>query len=610
MRSTAQMWRHGFGSNAEGKHLGESIKGLKRTHSCGRLDRSGLGQKVTLMGWVNRRRDHGGVVFIDLRDREGLTQVVFKPERPELMEKARDLKQEYVVAVTGTVEARPDDMVNKDLKTGEIEVWVDELRILNESRTPPFVIEEEAQANEDLRFKYRYLDLRNRVLRDNIILRHHAMAATRECLNSHGFLEIETPLLVKRTPEGARDFLVPSRLSPGKFYALPQSPQLYKQMLMVAGFDRQYQLAKCLRDEDLRSDRQPEFTQIDLEMSFADEEDVFGLGETLMQHVFEKVKGIKVDTPFPRMTHAESMAKYGTDKPDLRFGLEIEDVSDVVAASASDMLKEAVAAGGAFAIGSSEAAALSRKNIEALEEVAKKAGAAGLAWGKVSGEGKAGGILRFFGEEGIESLKRLFGVESDGLFLIVAGKRAGSLAALGAVRLKVAELAELEMDDAHRFLWITEFPLFEWDEDHGRWMPSHHMFSMPFDEDIGFLETDPGKVRGRVYDLVYNGVEFGSGSIRNHLREVQERVMKAAGFDREEATRRFGFLLEAFEYGAPPHAGIALGFDRIVMKLAGRDSIRDVIAFPKTTSGASLMDECPSEIDDSDLKELHIKLNK
>jgi aspartyl-tRNA synthetase len=585
------------------------MKGLKRTHSCGRLDRSGLGQQVTLMGWVHRRRDHGGVIFIDLRDREGLTQVVFKPERPELMEKARDLKQEYVVAVTGTVEARPDDMINKDLKTGEIEVWVDELRILNESKTPPFVIEEEAQANEDLRFKYRYLDLRNSVLRDNVILRHHAMAATREYLNSQGLLEIETPILVKRTPEGARDFLVPSRLSPGKFYALPQSPQLYKQILMISGFDKYYQLPKCLRDEDLRADRQPEHTQIDIEMSFVDEEDVLCLVEGLMQHIFKKVKGVEVDIPFQRMTYAESFARYGTDKPDLRFGLEIEDVSDVVAGSDSDMLKDAVASGGAFAIGSSQAASLSRKNIEALEEVAKKAGAAGLAWGKVSGEGKAGGILRFFGDEAIADFKRLFEVEGDGLFLIVAGERVKSQAALGAVRLKVAELAELVPEDSHRFVWITEFPLFEWDDDHERWIPAHHMFSMPFEEDIAMLETEPGKVRARMYDLAYNGLELGSGSIRNHIREMQERVMKAAGFDKKEATRRFGFLLEAFEYGAPPHGGIALGFDRIVMKLAGRDSIRDVIAFPKTTSGASLMDECPSEIDDDDLKELHIRLD-
>ena len=589
--------------------MSESMKGVKRTHSCGQLDRSGLGQQVTLMGWVHRRRDHGGVIFIDLRDRDGVTQAVFKPERPELMEKARDLKQEYVVAVTGTVEARPDDMVNKDLKTGEIEVWVNELRILNESRTPPFVIEEEAQANEDLRFKYRYLDLRNRVLKENVILRHHAMTATREFLNSQGFLEIETPLLVKRTPEGARDFLVPSRLSPGKFYALPQSPQLYKQMLMIAGFDRQYQIPKCLRDEDLRADRQPEFTQIDLEMSFADEEDVFGLGEGLMQYVFDKVKGIKLDIPFPRMTHRESMSKYGTDKPDLRFGLEIEEVTDLVGESDSEMLKKAAGGGGAFAIGSAGAASLSRKNIESLEEVAKKAGAAGLAWGKVSGDGKASGILRFFTDDGIARLSRRFEIEGDGLLLMVAGGRARSLAALGAVRLKVAELADLVPEGRHSFVWITEFPVFEWDEDQARWVPSHHMFSMPLDEDIESLETDPGKVRGRVYDLVYNGVEFGSGSIRNHLRSVQERVMRAAGFDVDEANRRFGFLLEAFEYGAPPHGGIALGFDRIVMKLAGRDSIRDVIAFPKTTSGASLVDECPSEIDDADLKELHIKLD-
>lgn len=603
------VYQDGSRTDAKPDLLSEDMKGIKRTHTCGDLGRSSLGAVVTLMGWVHRRRDHGGVIFIDLRDREGITQVVFKPEKPELMDKARELKQEYVVAVTGKVEARPEDMINADLKTGEIEVWARELTILNQSRTPPFVIEDEAQANEDLRFKYRYLDLRNRILKENIILRHEALTAVREYLNSQRFLEIDTPMLVKRTPEGARDFLVPSRLNPGKFYALPQSPQLYKQILMIAGFDRYYQLSKCLRDEDLRADRQPEFTQIDVEMSFVNEEDVFRLTEGLMKHVFKKTRGIEVSTPFPRMTFAESMARYGTDKPDLRFGLEIADVTEIVADSTSDMLKKAASAGGAFAIGSAECGSVSRKGITSLEEVAKKAGAVGLAWGKISSDGKSTGIMRFFDEAGISRLKDTFRIGGEALFLFVAGKRAVSLSALGSVRLRLASMCDLVPDDEYRFVLITEFPVFERDEDGDRWAPTHHMFSMPMEDDVDLLETDPGRVRGRVYDLVLNGVELGSGSIRNHLRGLQERVMKVVGIGEEEARRRFGFLLEAFEYGAPPHGGIALGFDRIVMMLAGRETIRDVIAFPKTTSGASLMDECPSEIDDLDLKELYIKLD-
>jgi aspartyl-tRNA synthetase len=588
--------------------LAESIEGLKRSRTCGELDKRSVGESVTLMGWVHRRRDHGGVIFIDVRDLHGLTQVVFKPEDEDLMEKARRLKQEYVVAVTGRVEPRPDDMINPDLRTGEIEVRADRLRILNESQTPPFVIEEEAQANEDLRLRYRYLDLRNRVLRDNIVLRHVAASAVRKYLNSRDFLEIETPLLVKRTPEGARDFLVPSRLNPGKFYALPQSPQLYKQILMISGFDRYYQLAKCLRDEDLRADRQPEFTQIDIEMSFVSEEEVYELGEGLMKHVWKQAIGADIETPFPRMTYAESMGRFGTDKPDLRFGLEIREITDLVNESSSDMLKQASAAGGAFAIASGEGAGLSRKNIETLESAAKKAGAAGLAWAKMA-DGKASGMARFFEAATMKKMAETFGVEGDLLLLMVAGERARSLKALGEVRLALADLCGLVPNDVHRFVWITEFPVFEWDEEEARWAPSHHIFSMPMERDERLLETDPGRVFGRVYDLVYNGIEFGSGSIRNHIRTLQERVLKVIGLDQEEAARRFGFLLEAFEYGAPPHGGIALGFDRIAAVLAGKTSIRDVIAFPKTTSGASLMDACPSEIEDSDLKELHIKLD-
>ena len=589
--------------------MSESMKGLSRSHTCGELNARNEGKDVTLMGWVHRRRDHGGVIFVDLRDRYGITQVVFKPEDAPLMEKARQLGQEFAVAVKGTVDARPAEMVNKDLKTGEIEVRAHSLVILNESVTPPFVIDVEADANEDLRLKYRYLDLRCLGMNANIVLRDRALQAARRYLSSRGLLEIETPMLVKRTPEGARDFLVPSRLDPGKFYALPQSPQLYKQILMVAGFDKYYQMARCLRDEDLRADRQPEHTQIDIEMSFVDEENIYELVEGLMTAVFKETLGVDLATPFARMTHAEASEKYGSDKPDLRFGLLIQDIGDLVASSTSDMLKAGLAKGGSYAIGVPGASALSRKQIERLEGVAKKAGAAGLAWGRFGGESGPTGILRQFGEAGLASLRGRLGVEADGVVFVIAGEAAQSRKALGQVRLEAAAILDLVPKNQRRFVWITEFPMFEWSEEEQRWAPAHHMFTSPLDEDAPLLETDPYKVRGRLYDLVLNGVELGSGSIRNHLRSLQEKVMSVVGIDRVEASRRFGFLLDAFEYGAPPHGGIALGLDRIVMLLAGKQMIRDVIPFPKTTSGASLMDDCPSEIDERDLKDLHLKLD-
>ena len=588
----------------------ESMRGLKRTHSCGELRGQAAGTEVTLMGWVHRRRDHGGVIFIDLRDRDGLTQVVFKPGSEGLLEKARDLKQEYVIAVKGHAARRPDDMVNKDMETGEIEVLAEDLRILNESKTPPFVIDEAAAANEDLKLKYRYLDMRTSDLKQNIIMRHRAIAAAREYLNSQGFLDIDTPMLVKRTPEGARDFLVPSRLNPFKFYALPQSPQLYKQILMVAGFDKYYQIAKCLRDEDLRADRQPEHTQIDIEMSFVEEEDVFAVGEGMMKHVVETTTGIEVEIPFPRLTYAEAFSRYGTDKPDLRFGYEIEDVTGIVSRCDSDMLKKGASAGGAFALAASEGSSLSRKNIELIEETARKMGAPGLTWGKIDAGGKTSGFFRFFSEDLACALRAALGLEGEGLVLLVAGDRSVSQRSLGAARLKLIELLGITTDVRFHFAWVTEFPLFEWDDLAARWAPAHHMFTLPMEEDIGLLESDPGRVRGRLYDLVCSGVELGSGSIRVHNRAIQERVMATVGIDRQEAARRFGFLLDALELGAPPHGGIALGLDRIVRLLAGRDNIRDVIPFPKTTTGQSLMDECPSEIDDTDLKELHIRLDR
>ncbi len=586
----------------------ENLGDRRRTHTCGELRSSHSGAAVVLTGWVHRVRDHGGMVFVDLRDRFGLTQVVFRPEiSAELTARARDLRSEFVLAVEGKVEGRPASMVNPALATGEIEVQAATLAVLNVSETPPFSIEDDTDVNEDLRLKYRYLDLRRHELANIMVLRHRAVSAVREFLNSQNFLEIETPLLVKPTPEGARDFIVPSRLHPGKFYALPQSPQLYKQILMVSGMDRYYQIARCLRDENLRADRQPEHTQIDLEMSFVGEEDVFRVVEGMMKHVWKTTLGIDVPTPFPRLTYADSMNRFGTDKPDLRFGLELADISTQAAKSEMRAFSEAVAAGGKVkCLVVPGGATRTRKEIDGWEVIAKELGAKGLGWARVTASGWDGGVTKFFSADLQAETAAAAGAKEGDLLLLVGGSMPNAARSLGAIRNLLGRELGLKKDDFH-FTWVREFPLFEWDEDHKTWAAMHHMFTMPMEADLDKLESDPGSVRGQLYDLVCNGTEMASGSIRIHRRDIQTRVMNVVGLSMEEAERKFGFLLEAFQYGAPPHGGIAPGVDRLIMLLAGRDSIRDTIAFPKTTSMACPMDGCPSEVDAADLRDLKIR---
>jgi aspartyl-tRNA synthetase len=556
------------------------------------------------MGWVKSVRDLGGVIFVDMRDRYGVTQAVFRPEllSAEHMEEARQISFEFVIAVKGTVQHRPDGSSNPDMATGEIEVHAEELKILNRAAPLPFLPADDPSAGEELRLKYRYLDLRGEGLQSVFALRHGAYQSVRRCLSGEGFLEIETPMLVRPTPEGARDFLVPSRVQRGKFFALPQSPQLYKQLLMISGFDRYFQLARCLRDEDLRADRQPEHTQIDLEMSFCREEDVFGVVERMFSVVFEENLGVKLPVPFPRLSYDEAMTRFGSDKPDMRIPLEIADVTAGAASCGFSLFEDAVKAGGKVSC-LSVPAELSRKQITELETLAKSAGASALFWARVSDNKLEGGVSKSIGGELAEQILGL--TQSPGVVLLTAGGRA--FEAMGLVRASVGSGMPSE-GPAFRFAWINEFPLFSWNEEEDRWEPTHHMFSMPLEEHMELMDTDPGKVRGRVYDLVCNGVELGSGSMRIHTPELQFRVMKTVGVTPEEAQKRFGFLLDAMQFGAPPHGGIALGFDRIVMIMAGRSTIRDTIAFPKTTSASSLMDGSPSEAEGKDLGELGIKL--
>ncbi|OEU83205.1 MAG: aspartate--tRNA ligase, partial [Desulfobacterales bacterium S5133MH4] len=545
----------------------DSLGNLKRTHHCSQLTAKNVGEEVVLMGWVLRRRDHGGVIFVDLRDREGITQVVFNPEfNKAVHDKAHAIRSEFVLAVRGTVVDRPDGMINPNMKTGEIDVMVSELRILNRSQTPPFVLDDDAQVSENIRLRYRYLDMRRPELQNSLILRHRAAATIRSYLNESGFLDIETPFLTKSTPEGARDYLVPSRVNPGQFYALPQSPQIFKQLLMMAGFDKYYQIVRCFRDEDLRADRQPEFTQIDVEMSFVSEEDVMDMTEAMMAALFKEILGIELNLPFKRLTYEEATGRFGLDKPDLRFGLELKDVSDIIINSEFKTFANVARAGGLVkAVNAKGCIDLSRKEIDDLTEFVAIYKAKGLAWIKVRPDAWQSPIAKFFTDSEKASLADRLDMEPGDLVFFIADQRKVVNEALGHLRNHLGHKLGLVDNDQYDFVWVTEFPLMEYDENEKRYMAVHHPFTAPLERDIGRLTQDPHAVLSRAYDLVVNGIEIGGGSIRNHQHEVQEKVFEALGMDSETYENKFGFMLEALDFGAPPHGGIALGFDRLVM---------------------------------------------
>jgi aspartyl-tRNA synthetase len=570
---------------------------------------SDIGKEVVLAGWVQTRRDHGGIIFIDLRDRAGVTQIAFSENSSkDAHHLAESVRTEYVIAVRGKVFARPEGTVNKNLPTGGIEVYIEELDILNTSKTPPFPLDEDADTSEALRLKYRYMDLRRPSLQNILMTRHKLARTVRSFLDSHGFVDIETPMLTKSTPEGARDYLVPSRVNAGKFFALPQSPQLFKQILMVAGFERYYQITKCFRDEDLRADRQPEFTQIDIEMSFIDEEDIISLMELMLSSVVKEIKGIDITLPLPRLSYADAISRYGVDKPDTRFGLELKGLSNH--AWGFQVFDDAIKTGGEVkGINAKGMASLSRKEIDGLIEQAKTYGAKGLAWMKATEKGLESSITKFFHKDALDKIHSILEAEPGDLLLFVADSKKVVNDTLGRLRLDIAARLGLIDNTKLNFLWVTDFPQFEWNEEEKRYEAMHHPFTSPRLEDIDRLETAPDKVRARAYDIVLNGSEIGGGSIRIHRSDVQARMFKALGISDEEARDRFGFLLEALEYGAPPHGGIAFGLDRLTMILTGASSIRDVIAFPKTQKATCLMTDAPSDVDKKQLRELHIKLD-
>jgi len=590
----------------------EELGSWKRSCYCTELTKTDLGKPVCLMAWVNSYRDHGGVIFIDLRDRTGLVQVVFNPSfEATAHDKANLLRNEWVIAVQGEVRARPDDMINPRLKTGEIEVWVRELRILNRAAPTPFTIEDDIRINEELRLKYRYLDLRRPEMQKKIITRHRAVKMIRDYFDRNGFYEIETPFLTKSTPEGARDYLVPSRLSPGKFYALPQSPQLFKQILMVAGYDRYFQVVRCMRDEDLRADRQPEFTQLDVEMSFPHPEDIFEIIEGMLVKVWKEILGIEIPRPFPKLTWDQAMSKYGSDKPDTRYQLLLQDLSDIFPNSEYRFFKQAIAEGGIIkGLNAPGCASWSRKDTDDLTHALKAYGAKGLTVIRDQEEGLAGPVVKYLSPEEQKKMIARLSAKPGDLLMLMADKFAVTNEGMNQLRQMIARKMNLVPEDKFNFLWVIDFPLLEWSETDKRWKSTHHPFTSPKPEDLDQLESDPGKVKAVAYDIVLNGVEIGGGSIRIHRPDIQERVFRVLGIGDEEAKIKFGFLLDAFRYGAPPHGGIALGIDRMMQLLVGGNSIRDVIPFPKTQAGADLMVDAPSEVSEDQLKELHLKVIK
>ena len=593
--------------------MGESMTGLKRSHMCGDVTENLAGSKVTVMGWVQRRRDLGQLIFIALRDRTGIVQaVVDGSAEKELFEKAETIRSEFVVSITGTVALRTAENINENMKTGHVEIIAEDLRILSESETTPFQIEENITVNDELRLKYRYLDLRRPNIFRNIKLRHDVTHVVRDFLDKEGFLEIETPMLTRSTPEGARDYLVPSRVHPGNFYALPQSPQLFKQLLMVSGMDKYFQIARCFRDEDLRADRQPEFTQIDMELSFIDIDDILDVNERLIKRVFKEVLGVDVKTHFRRMTWKEGMERFGSDKPDMRFGMELKDLSEIVKDTEFVVFKNALEAGGSVrAINAEGCGKMPRKQIDQLVEFVKTYKAKGLAWIVVNEDGSIKSqIAKFFTDEKMAEIVKAMDGKPGDLILICADKNKVVFDALGALRLEMAKRLDLTRPDDYNFLWITEFPMFDWSEEENRWVAEHHPFTSPMDEDLELLDTNPGAVRAKAYDMVLNGVELGGGSIRIHRQDIQKKIFELLGFSDEEAYNKFGFLLNAFKYGVPPHGGLAFGLDRMVMLMAGASTIRDVIAFPKVKDASCLLTDAPNVVDQVQLDELDIALKE
>jgi aspartyl-tRNA synthetase len=592
--------------------MAESMTGLKRTHRCTEVSNQLIGEKVTVMGWVQKRRNLGSLIFVDLRDRSGLLQIIFDEETigTEGFEKANKLRNEFVVAIVGTVEKR-SGAVNENLKTGDIEIKAEQLRILSEAETPPIPVDANLKVKDEVRLKYRYLDLRRPNIQKNLIMRSKVAMLVRNFLSEEGFLEIETPMLTKSTPEGARDYLVPSRVHPGSFYALPQSPQLFKQLLMCSGYDRYFQIARCFRDEDLRADRQPEFTQIDMELSFVDVDDVIDVNERLLAKIFKETIGEEISLPIQRMTWQEAMDRFGSDKPDMRFGMELTDVTDVVRDCEFVVFKSAIEAGGSVrGINASGQGDLGRKKIDALVKFAKDFGAKGLAYIQLKTDGSVkSSFAKFMTEEEMTALIDAMGGKPGDLLLFAADKNAVVYDVLGNLRLEIAKTYDMIPEGQFKFLWVTEFPLLEWNEEQNRYTAMHHPFTMPMEEDLQYIDSDPGRVRAKAYDIVLNGTELGGGSVRIFQDDIQEKMFECLGFTKEEAHERFGFLLDAFKYGVPPHAGLAYGLDRLIMLITGEESIRDVIAFPKVKDASCLMTEAPAPVDGAQLDELCIQLD-